>query len=197
MSGHELLENLISHSKGVVTSKDADAYGIHREYLREFVKLGKLERVSHGLYITPTMWEDKMLIYQLRREKLIYSHETALYLHNLTDRDPITYSVTVPAGYNTSKLNQDGLIVHTIKKELHTLGVSTATTIFGNNVRVYDKERTICDILRDRNHQDATTVSESLKKYVSQKDKDINKLMRYAGLMRIEKIVRLYMEVLL
>ncbi len=39
---------------------------------------GNLERVAHGIYITPDAWEDKMMIYQLRKNKMIYSHETAL-----------------------------------------------------------------------------------------------------------------------
>lgn len=49
---------------------------------------------------------------------MIYSHETILFLHDLPSRDLVAYCVTVPIGYNTSKLNQDGWIVHTIKKEL-------------------------------------------------------------------------------
>lgn len=197
MTGLEKLKRLINGSKGVVTTKMTDAQGIHREYLREFVRQCKLERVNHGIYITPEVWEDKMLIHQLRKEKMLYSHETALFLHDLTDRDPLAYCVTVPTGYNTSKLNQDGLIVHTVKKELLELGICSKQTAFGNEVKVYDMERTICDILRDRNNQDAAVVSDALKKYVRRQDKDLNKLMKYAGLLRIEKVLRIYLEVLL
>lgn len=197
MTSLEKLEDLIRGSNGVITTKLTDAESIHREYLREFVRQGKLERVKHGIYITPEMWEDKMLIYQLRKEKMIYSHETALFLHDLTDRDPLAYCVTVPTGYNTSKLNEDGLIVHTIKKELLELGICSRQTAFGNEVKVYDIERTICDILRDRNNQDAAVVSDALKKYIRRQDKDLNKLMKYAGLLRIEKVLRTYLEVLL
>ena len=75
---------------------------------------GKLERIAHGIYITPDVWKDKMLICQLRKSKMVYSHETALFLHDLTDRDPVAYCVTVPTGYNTSKLKHDGLIVYTL-----------------------------------------------------------------------------------
>ena len=197
MTGLEKLQNLINCSKGVITTKLTVAQGIHREYLREFVRQGKVERVKHGIYITPEMWEDKMLIHQLRKEKMIYSHETALFLHELTDRDPLAYCVTVPTGYNTSKLNQDGLIVHTVKKELLELGICTKQTTFGNEVKVYDMERTICDILRDRNNQDAAVVSDALKKFTRRQDKDLNKLLKYAELLRIVKVLRTYLEVLL
>lgn len=197
MTGTDKLEALMESSKGVVTAKLADAHDIHREYLSEFVRKGKLERIAHGIYITPDVWEDKMLIQQLRKEKMVYSHETALFLNDLTDRDPVAYSVTVPTGYNTSKLNQEGMIVHTIKKELFELGICTKQTSFGNDIRVYNMERSICDILRDRNNQDAAVVLDAVKRYARKQDKDLNKLMKYAGLLRIEKILRNYLEVLL
>lgn len=197
MTGAEKLEALIKSSKGVITTKLANAHGIHRQYLSEFTKQGKLERIAHGIYITPDVWEDKMLIHQLRKEKMVYSHETALFLHDLTDRDPAKYCVTVPTGYNTSKLNEDGLIVYTIKKELFELGICTKKTIFGNDVRTYDMERTICDIIRDRNNQDVAVLSDALKKYTQRLDKDLNRLMKYAELLRVEKILRNYLEVLL
>lgn len=83
MTGTEKLDAFIRNCKGVITSKLAADHGIHREYLSEFVRQGKLERIAHGIYITPDVWEDKMLIHQLRKKNLIYSHETALFLHDL------------------------------------------------------------------------------------------------------------------
>jgi predicted transcriptional regulator of viral defense system len=197
MTGTEKLEALMKSSKGVITAKLANAHDIHREYLSEFARQGKLERIAHGIYITPDVWEDKMLIHQLRKDKMVYSHETALFLNNLTDRDPVAYCVTVPTGYNTSKLNQDGLIVHTIKKELFDLGICTRQTAFGNDIRTYNIERTICDIVRDRNNQDAAVVADALKKYTGRHDKDLNTLMKFARVFRVEKILRNYLEVLL
>ncbi|MDF2546322.1 MAG: hypothetical protein K0R93_1220 [Anaerosolibacter sp.] len=83
----------------------------------------------------------------IRKEKMSYSHETALFLHDLTSRDLVDYCVTVPTGYNGSKLNQDGLIVHTTKKELFKLGIYTRQTAFRNDIKIFDiMERTICDI---------------------------------------------------
>lgn len=197
MSGISKLEELLKISRGVITAKFADAHGIHREYLSEFVRQGKLDRIAHGIYITSEAWKDKMLIIQLRKQKMVYSHETALFLHNLIDSDPVAYCVTVPTGYHTSKLNQEGLIVHTVKKELLYLGICIRKTILGNDVRTYNMERSICDILRDRNNQNTTVISDALKRYVREKDKDINQLIEYAKSLRVEKILRNYLEVLL
>lgn len=197
MTGNEKLKTLLKGSSGIITTRLAGEHGIHREYLSEFVRRGKLERVTHGIYITPEAWEDKMALLQLRKRSMIFSHETALYLHDLTDRDPVTYCVTVPTGYHTSKLIQEGLIVHTIKKELLETGVLIMQTTFGNDIRTYNMERTVCDILRDRNKQDISVVSDALKRYARKTDKDINRLMKYAGIFRVEPILRNYLEVLL
>jgi predicted transcriptional regulator of viral defense system len=197
MTSIEKLKMLIEKHDGVITTKLAGENNIHREYLSELVRLGDIERVGHGIYITPDVWEDGLMINQLRRSRMIYSHETALYLHDLTDRDPVQYVVTVPHGYNPTRLKNEGLVVHTVKKELFELGVCTKETSFGNKVKTYDMERTICDILRDRNNQDPAVVNDSIKRYLNKKDKDLNKLMKYAGLLRVENVIRLYLEVLL
>ena len=197
MTSIEKLKMLIEKHDGVITTKLAGENNIHREYLSELVRLGDIERVGHGIYITPDVWEDGLMINQLRRSRMIYSHETALYLHDLTDRDPVQYVVTVPHGYNPTRLKNEGLVVHTVKKELFELGVCSKETSFGNKVKTYDMERTICDILRDRNNQDPAVVNDSIKRYLNKKDKDLNKLMKYAGLLRVENVIRLYLEVLL
>ena len=197
MNTYSKLEKLIKNNNGVITTRMINDLNIHREYLQELIRQGQLERVAYGVYITPDVWEDKMLIHQLRKKKMIYSHETALYLNNLTDREPLAYTVTVPFGYNDSRLKKEGLIVHTVKVELFELGVHDAKTVFGNIVKTYDRERTICDLIRDRNNQDPAIISDALKRYVAKKDKDLNKLINFAEKLRVKKIINTYLEVLI
>jgi len=197
MNTYSKLEKLIKNNNGVITTRMINDLNIHREYLQELIRQGQLERVAYGVYITPDVWEDKMLIHQLRKKKMIYSHETALYLNNLTDREPLAYTVTVPFGYNDSRLKKEGLIVHTVKVELFELGVRDAKTVFGNIVKTYDRERTICDLIKDRNNQDPAIITDALKRYVAKKDKDLNKLINFAEKFRVKKFVNTYLEVLL
>lgn len=197
MKGADELRELIEKYDGVITTKDAENEGIHRQYLRELMDDGELVRVSYGIYMTKDSWEDGLYFQQLRKKKMIYSHETALYLHNLTDRDPLKYVVTFPSGYNPSKLKDNGFIVHTVKKEFFDLGVLLIETNFGNKVKTYNMERTICDILRDRNNQDPAILIESLKEYFKRKDKNLNLLMSYAKILRVEAILEPYLNVLL
>ena len=191
------LQSVLKQNGGIITTAQANQAGVSNERLRLLVNSGNLERVTTGIYALPDEFTDKMFIVQLRRPKIIYSHETALFLHELTDRDPISYMVTVPTGYNPTRLREDGFTVFTIKRELHEIGVTKLTTMFGNSVTVYDLERTICDCLRSRNNLDIAVVTDAIKRYAKRKDKNLNKLMQMAETFKVTKLLRGYMEVLL
>jgi len=191
------IQSVLKQNGGIVTTAQANEVGVSNERLRLLVHSGDLERVTTGVYILPDEFVDKMYINQLRRPKIIYSHETALFLHELTDRDPISYMVTVPTGYNPTRLQADGLTVFTIKRELHKIGVTKLTTMFGNVVTVYDFERTICDCLRSRNYLDIAVVTDAIKRYSKRKEKNLNTLMQMAETFKVTKQLRSYMEVLL
>ena len=120
-----------------------------------------------------------------------------MFLHDLTDRDPISYSVTVPTGYNATRLREDGLTVFTIRRELHEVGVTQHPTMFGNGVTVYGLERTICDCLRSRNQMDIAVVTDAVKRYAKRKEKNLNTLMQMAETFNVTRPLRSYMEVLL
>ncbi|WP_128424945.1 type IV toxin-antitoxin system AbiEi family antitoxin domain-containing protein [Gudongella oleilytica] len=191
------LKSVLKQNGGIVTTAQANKAGVSNERLRLLVNSGDLDRVSTGIYVLPDEFVDKMYIVQLRRPKVIYSHETALFLHELTDRDPINYMVTVPTGYNPTRLRENGLKVFTIKRELHEIGVTKLTTMFGNSITAYDMERTICDCLRSRNDLDIAVVTDAIKRYAKRKDKNLNKLMLMAEAFKVTKLLRSYMEVLL
>lgn len=191
------LQSVLKQNGGIVTTAQANEAGVSNERLRLLVHSGDLERVATGIYVLPDEFTDKMYIVQLRRPKIIYSHETALFLHELTDRDPINYMVTVPTGYNPTRLREDGFTVFTIKRELHEIGVTKLTTMFGNSVKAYDMERTICDCLRSRNDLDIAVVADAIKRYAKRRDKNLNQLMQMAETFKVTKQLRSYMEVLL
>ena len=134
---------------------------------------------------------------QAKNQRIIFSHETALYLHDLTDRDPIEWSVTIPYGYNATHLRDEGIKVYTVKKSLYQMGVVELKTIYGRDIKAYNKERTICDIVRNRNNMDVGILNEAIKRYLSSKDKNIPLLMRYAEELDVQNILRNYVEILL
>lgn len=197
MNYRDRLEELIDNKDGLILTKEVDEADIPRQYLSIFVKEDKLERISKGVYLTPDTFDDEMYRIQARNQRAIFSHETALYLHDLTDRDPIEWSVTVPYGYNATHLRAEGVKVYTVKKALHQMGVTELRTIYGRPIKAYNKERTICDIIRNRNKMDIAILNEAIRRYLDTKDKNIPLLLRYAEKLDVQNVVRKYLEILL
>lgn len=192
----QLLE-LMKKQDGLLLTREAEAAGIPRYYLTLLAREGGIQRVNHGVYATPDAMEDDLYMLQARSPQLIFSHETALYLNDLTDRDPLSYSVTVPTGYHNRLLTENGIQVHTVKKEWHSFGVTETATVYGRPIRIYDAERTLCDLFRQRNNVDADLLNDSMKRYLTRKDKNIPQLLRYAEQFRVSSPIRKYVEILL
>ena len=182
---------------GVLKTGDVVAAGISKKALAEFVKERGFTRAAHGIYCDPDVWTDDMLILQLRCPKTIFSHDTALFLHDLTDREPLSYTVTAKTGYNPSHLTEAGVKVYTVRKDLFEIGMTDSHTPFGNCINVYNMERTICDVIRSRSTIEAQVLQDALKQYARRKDKNLHQLMEYANLFHVDRILRQYMEVLL
>ena len=77
------------------------------------------------------------------------------------------------------------------------LGKIEVNSPYGMKINVYDKERTICDIIKNRNNMDKEIFSKAIKKYIKSNNKNLNKLMKYAKELKVETKVREYMEVIL
>lgn len=197
MTQFEKIDQLMKEHNGIIQTAQVLEKGISKAVFYNYIKEKSLEKSAHGIYISPDAWKDEMYLLHLRCGQAVFSHETALFFHDLTDREPSPYSITVKTGYNPSSLRSDGIRVYTVKNELHSIGVTTAMTTFGNQVLVYDMERTICDLIRSRSNIEIQSFQGALKQYAGRKDKNLRVLMRYAGMFRVEKILRQYMEVLL
>ena len=141
--------------------------------------------------------QDELLAISNRSDRIIFSHETALYLHGISDRTPFEHTVTAPSGCIPSAAIKSECKVYYIKPELFVLGKTMLKTPAGNKVPAYDLERTICDVIRSRNKLGTETFHAALKLYAVNPKKDLNKLSDYAKKMRVANVLRQYLEVLL
>jgi predicted transcriptional regulator of viral defense system len=191
------IRDVLKDQNGILLTSDLLKHGIPRTYLSILEKKGEVQRISRGVYSATGYMVDEMVGIQARYKVAIYSHETALYILGLSDRTPLFYSVTVPAGYNATSLKASGAKVYFVNRGLYQLGSITVRSPHGNDIKTFNLERTICDVLRNRNQIDIQQTNEALKRYVSKKERNIDLLYSYARQFRIQKIVREYIEVLL
>ena len=182
---------------GMVTAGQVTAAGILRGNLGALVAQGRLERAGRGVYVLPDAPEDEWFSLQSRFKQGVFSLQSALFLHGLTDQTPDRFCLTFPAGYNTGTVRKEHVRVDRVKTDLHGLGVVEVKTPYGHTIRAYDAERTLCDILKGRNRTDAHIVSDAFKRYARRRKKDIPRLSAYAKALRVEGRVRAYLEALL
>lgn len=182
---------------GIIETKIAAQRGISKAMLYKLCKEDKIHRIVKGQYILPDDMQDELLAISNRSERIIFSHETALYLHGISDRTPFEHTVTAPSGCIPSTAIKSECKVYYIKPELFELGKTTLRTPAGNDVPAYDLERTICDVIRSRNKLGTETFLAALKMYAASPKKNLNQLNTYAKQMRVEKVLRQYLEVLL
>lgn len=189
--------NLAKQNNGVITTAMVVAAGIPRGSLKYLVDIGTLEKAARGVYTLPEVWEDEFVNIQSRFKRGIFSLDTALFLCDLTDRTPAKYHMTFPGTYNLSGPKEEGILCSGSKEPLYSLGVEDLVTPGGNIVRSYGAERTLCDILKPRNHTDLQLVTDAFKMYAARRGKNIPLLSEYARVLKVENKLRSYMEVLL
>ena len=182
---------------GIIDTKTAAEHGISKAMLYKLCKNEKIHRIVKGQYILPDEMEDELLSISKRSDQIIFSHETALFLHGISDRTPFEHTVTAPSDCVPSAAIKTECKVYYIKSELFELGKITLPTPAGNMVPVYDLERTICDIIRSRNKLGTETFLAALKMYAASPKKNLNKLNTYAKQLRVANVLRQYLEVLL
>ncbi|MCB6365887.1 type IV toxin-antitoxin system AbiEi family antitoxin domain-containing protein [Intestinibacillus massiliensis] len=193
----KLIEKMLAENNGILKTADVVAAGISKEYFYQYAKKTGLEKAAHGIYLSPDAWPDEMYLLQAQFPKAVFSHETALYLHDLAEKEPMPLTVTVAAKYHNPLLMARGVTIVYVKNEWYNMGISEAVTPGGHTVRVYDMERTICDIIRKRSEMDIAVFTYAVQQYARRKKKDIPTLMEYAGAMHIERQAREIMGVLL
>lgn len=197
MTKQELMDSIVEKNNGYLTTAEVVANGISKAYLLEYAQKRKLSRIAQGVYMSEDTWRDELYIISLRNKGTVFSHETALYLHGLMECEPLRISLTVAQKYNATHLRKRGCKVYTVTEDRFELGQTTAETGFGNIVKVYDMDRTVCDIIKNKNNMDIQIFQTAVKEYMKNSRKNLSNLINYARFLKIENTVRMYTEVLL
>lgn len=192
-----ILVQIAEEQGGLIDSGTARQAGISRAALFALCKAEKLCRVAKGYYILPDAIQDELLLLYRRSPKIVFSHETALFLHGLSDRTPDMPTFTSAAGNMPSEQLRSECRVYYVQKKYLEYGRIMLPSCAGNLIPVYNLERTVCDVLRSRNRLDPELVTAALRRYAARPDKDLNQLYRLAGTFRVITPLSRYMEVLL
>lgn len=198
MNQIEKIKHIVRNNGGYIRTFQLEELGISRPTIKKYKESGVLEQVSRGLYSIANEISDEYVVVQKHCNKAVFSYGTALYLWGMSDRTPHIFDVTVPQGTHTShlkKVNED-LRCHYVKFDFYEVGITQTISPQGGNVILYDKERCICDLIRDKDKIEMQLYSQAIKEYFKGKG-NTRKLLKYSKIFKIEDKVRAYMEVLM
>ncbi|MCR5026976.1 MAG: type IV toxin-antitoxin system AbiEi family antitoxin domain-containing protein [Methanobrevibacter sp.] len=196
MSNKAKLLNYLENHNGLITYKDCKKLDVPTIYLTRLENEGLIFRVEKGIFLSSANDNyDEYFFFQYRFTKTIFSHVSALYLQGLTDEIPQYFEITIPRGYRFQNTPAN-LSIHVVPKKFSDIGIITVETPMGNQVQVYDFERTLCDFIRNRENIDSELFVKTLKKYGTYPKKDLAKLYEYAKKMNILEKIKRTMEIL-
>lgn len=191
------IEETAKENNGLIRTSQIEQIGISRPMIKKYKDLGYLEQIRKGLYILRDEIADEYAIIQAQSNNVIFSFGTALYLWGMSDRTPHIIDVTLPQGSNLSRLKKDNphIRFHYVQHDIYKIGIAETKSPQGAVIKLYDRERCICDIIRSKQKIDMQLYTQAIKEYFKESP-NYRKLLKYSKLFGIEEKVRTYMEVL-
>ncbi|MBC7083444.1 MAG: type IV toxin-antitoxin system AbiEi family antitoxin domain-containing protein [Firmicutes bacterium] len=192
MGKYEMVKQVFKSRGNIATTSEMLSRGIHTSYIAALVKAGSIARIKRGVYewVEDGRMDDIEIISRLLPDAILCM-ESALYHYQYIDRTPDRWHIAVDKRINRRKvkLEYPPIKVHFIEPHCLRIGV-TWSEVNGVRVCVYDRERTICDVIRHAAKLDVETVNKAIQAYVRDGRKNITRLMEYATRFRIQRKVR-------
>lgn len=174
---------LIKAHDGVVKTSELYTLGIDYRRIQSFVDWGVLVRIKNGYYTLQEhqLSEDEM-IYRLFGEDGILTMESALYLYGYLSVKPSEYQIAIDKNTSKSRFHLKYPFVHPYYSEPKVLALGVTEIPFGGGrMKIYDKERLICDCLKYEDRMDREDLKKALLSYIQDDKKDISNLLSYAA----------------
>ena len=153
---------------------------------------GCVEKIRRGYYqwIDPDDFSEVRTVIHLFPDAILCM-DTALRYYGYSDRTPGDWHLAVSKDSGKSRFKIDYPFVkpYYVEPAVLELGLTTGS-MDGHAIRIYDKERLICDCLRYRNKMDKEVFNKAIRKYITDPKKSIPKLMEYVGPLRVKKLAK-------
>ncbi len=190
MNKTEKVVTFLNENNGYITTHDFVKLGISKNYIPNFIKERIVRKVSFGLYIANDLIEDEYFIFQKKHPNVIFSYKTGLQLLKVTNQIS-KINITIKRKEKVRGNYQ----VHYITDKLYDLGKIEILSPYQNPIRVYNAERCICDILKEKNELDDETKN-ILIQYFKYREKNIPLLLEYAEIFHIKDKVKTIIEIM-
>jgi predicted transcriptional regulator of viral defense system len=170
--------------------------GLHPRAIAALVEDGTIERLARGLYRwsdAPVATDPDLVIVARKIPKGVVCMVSALAIHGLTTQIPHAVHLALRRPSRTPALNHPPVEIHQLAPAIYAAGVTTIA-VSGTALRVYSPEKTLADCFRFRNHIGMDVMLEALRMYRSRRGADLQRVLEYARICRVETGMRPYLE---
>lgn len=188
----ESLAKIFAKYGGVMRTVQLNQEGFYYKKIQALLADNRIEQIRRGYYqyVGEHSFSDIPTLVALFPDGVLCM-ESALDYYGYTDRTPSAWHIAVDSTTTRTRFYIDYPVVkpHFIQKERFQIGITEAE-LDGQKIRVYDRERTVCDLLLHRNKIDGEVFNTAIQRYIKDDKKSTARLMQYAKMLHVEKKVR-------
>lgn len=193
----KVFNNIFKDYNYIMTTAQLSSEKLYYRDIQLMLNVGLIEKIKRGYYhwIEDCGKNDIIIINRLFPDGVLCM-DTALFYYKYSDRNPTEWHITIDKNTSRQRTQIESLFIkaHRVDSELIQLG-ETKGEIDSQEVRIYDRDRTICDVLRNMNKMDKEIFNKAIQGYVKDPKKNIPNLMEYAKVLRTQKRVKDIIEV--
>ncbi len=181
----------------VMTTAQLSAVKLYYRDIQRMLNEGLIEKIKRGYYHWINSYgKDEIVIINRLFPDGVLCMDTALFYYKYSDRTPAEWHITIDKNTSRQRTQVEYPLIkaYRVESELLTLGEANGE-IDSQKVRIYDRDRTICDVLRNMNKMDKEIFNKAIQGYVKDPKKNIPNLMQYAKALRVQKRVKNIIEV--
>ncbi len=185
------IEQIFSKYNYVMTTSQLKEKKIYYLDIQKLIEDGFVKKVKRGHYHWIEDTGSEILIINSLFPDAVLCMETALFYYSYSDRNPIQWHITIDKNASRRRTNIEYPFIKAYRVETKIIPLGeTSGKIDGESVRIYDRDRTICDVLRNMSKMDKEIFNKAIQNYIKDSKKNIPNLMQYAKELRIQKRVK-------
>lgn len=190
------MKKIIRQDNGIVfRTKDLNDQGISNYLISKMIDQGQLIKVCHGIYALEDIRKLQITDINVMIGDGVISLMSAAMYYELADGTCAKCTITLDRNQKPPRIPYDLFVYIYTTPSLYDVGLNVID-VHGRPVKIYDLERTVCDILKHRSKYDKKIVNQIVYNYLQRADRDLDKLIRYSKKLRIYNVVKQYLDIL-
>ncbi|HCX63842.1 MAG TPA: hypothetical protein DHN33_01345 [Eubacteriaceae bacterium] len=176
---------------GVLKTSELKELGLSSRQIKKLLQEGEISKIKQGYYeLVDEVNSEEVIIARLFPEAVIFL-ESALLHYQYTDRIPTAWQIAVDRDSEKSQYNIEYPLVEPYYQEPKYLSVGVTTfEVHGVKVKIFDRDRTMCDIMRYEKKLEKEVFTNAVMRYNKDPQKNIRRLFEYAEMFNITKKVQ-------